>query len=285
MRRRAQPAKNSSVAAPATTQVPPPEALNVLLNGALTFLVGAGFDRERIAAELRTAATLVESQKPIPKSTSTNYQTMTKVCGLVHDWCWEPEYIDKSTGRPRPLRLDDGPHDLRKLITKRFPKRKSEEIASWMEKNGVVARQLDGTFTLTRRAVMVGQYPALNAERIATLAAQWLETSLHNLRTPESSRRYIDRTSWVFDLPSKYVPQFRELVRQQSHSFLEIIDDWLESRISPDANEPTVEAGVHTYMYVGPESTFKPQKRGAEIRSKPSTRSRPAKPRTRKLSQ
>lgn len=214
-------------------------------------MLGAGFTRETIASEFRAVADLTESCEAIPTSSSENYRVMTRVCGLVRDWCWEPEYSDRTTGEPRLLRLDDHGSDLRSLITNRFPDRQVDDILLWMERNGVIARQLDGSYRLIRRAVLVDEYHHLAIERMATMATQYLETALYNLRTPESRQRYLDRTSWVFDLPQKYVPQFQDLVREQAQAFLEVVDEWLESRIVRGSEEPTVQAGVHTYMYAG----------------------------------
>jgi hypothetical protein len=219
------------------------------LNGTASFLLEAGVGRERLVQSLRQLTDCVEAGAAINKPRSVDYQTLMTVSSLVHDWCWESRYSDPGTGEPRELRLDDGQSGLRGLVTKRFPDRKVDDIVSWMEGNRVIARQPDGSFALTRLSVLIGNFrPPLSAERVATLASQFLETALHNLRTPESVRRNVDRTARVCDLPEKYLPQFREFVREQTQSFLETIDNWLESRSAP-TGESTIEAGVHAYLY------------------------------------
>jgi hypothetical protein len=177
---------------------------------------------------------------------------MVRISGVVHDWCWQPGYADRKTGIPRAVPLDGDTFSLRELIARRFPDKNTEDVLAWMEANGVVARQLDGTFTLTRRSVVVGDSRALALERMVTLATEFLQTGLHNLKKAENEERRPDRISRVFHLPEKYRSQFRELVNEQMQAFLETVDSWLESRNDPNSAEPCVEAGVHSYVFIAP---------------------------------
>ena len=228
---------------------PPQVALDVLLTRTLSFLLDAGLPRKRLAEELREGADRIEAGGAVRKHQSANYQMMVQVSGLVHDWCWGSACTDATTGAPRALWLDEGNCTLRELIAERFPHKKPEVVLSWMQENGVIARQLDGSFALTRHSVLIRDSQALEMERIATLATQYLETGLYNLRTRDESCRNLDRTARVFDLPGKYVPQFRQMVQEQTQAFLETIDNWLESRNAPNSGEAGVEAGVHSYAY------------------------------------
>src|SRR5437879_56810 len=134
---------------------PPQVALDVLLTRTLSFLLDAGLPRKRLAEELREAADRIEAGGAVRKHQSANYQMMVQVSGLVHDWCWGSACTDATTGAPRTLWLDEGNCTLRELITKRFPHKKPEVVLSWMQENGVIARQLDGSFALTRPSVLI----------------------------------------------------------------------------------------------------------------------------------
>jgi hypothetical protein len=244
-------------------------ALDLMLTNILSLLLKSGCERKHLIAKLRGHADRIESGISIRKRRSPNYELMVEVSGLVHDWCWEAPYTNSGNAQPRALRLDGGEHSLRALIRRRLPDRKVEDVLAWMETYGVIARQPDGSFALTHRLVLIGDYEAVVLERITTLAAQYLETALNNLRSKDNRHRNLDRTARVYNLPERFLPQFREMVEAQTQSFLESIDIWLESRNAPNANEATVEAAVHSYSYTGAPKR-KRMRRMAPERSSPS---------------
>lgn len=225
-------------------------ASDILLTASFRFLIACGVSRRELGRMLRKHARLIEGGGTLEKPESPSYQMMVRISGLVHDWSWQRGYADSKTGVPRALHLEGPGSNLRELIERRFPDQSVENVLTWMEDNGVVARQLDGTFVLTRRSVLVNGSRTLSIERIATLASEYLDTGLRNINERDKHCTQPDRIARVFHLPKKYRGQFRQVVQEQMQSYLEIIDSWLESRNDPDSREPCIEAGVHSYMFV-----------------------------------
>jgi hypothetical protein len=225
-------------------------AFGILISGASVFLIKAGLPKEQLSAELRAAAKRMGSGGA-RNVRSENYELMVRVSGLVHDWCWDRRFVDPTTGKPSPLPLTGAKASLSSLVARRLPTESTSIVVAWMRHNNVIVRTPEGTFALTRPSVLIANAQPLSLERIATLASQYLETGMHNFRAKDASRRNPDRTARVFDLPAKHLPQFREFVRQQTQTFLETIDDWLESRSAVSTRGRTVEAGVHAYAYTG----------------------------------
>jgi hypothetical protein len=228
--------------------------MDILLTSVSSFLVEVGFEREAIAVVLSDLAKRVRARRTLRQARSTKYEVMVRVADIVRDWCWERPYTDRLTGRPRMLSLDGTSACLRGLIRRHFPDRKVDSIVSWMQENEVIARQEDGSFALTRDAdaVVIANSAALLLERTAILAGQYLAAALANAKVLHSHERNVDRIAMVRCLPVKFLPQFREMVRVQTQSFLQTVDDWLESRCISRADGPTAEAGVHCYAYVAP---------------------------------
>jgi hypothetical protein len=225
--------------------------MDILLTSVSSFLVGGGFEREAIAEALSDLAKRVRTRRKLQQARSTKYELIIQVADVVRDWSWERQYTDGLTGEPRMLPLDGPRACLRGLIRRHFPDRKVDSIVSWMRANEVIARQEDGSFALTRDSTVIVNSAALLLERSAIMAGQYLATGLANAKALHRHERNVDRIATVRTLPLKFLPQFREMMRVQTQSYLQTVDDWLVSRCISNADEPTAEAGVHCYAYVG----------------------------------
>jgi hypothetical protein len=121
-----------------------------------------------------------------------------------------------------------------------------------MEDNGVVELRADGTYALAGgRPVIIRRSRALALERVASLAAQLLQTGMKNSRIEDIGARDVDRIAKIYHLPAKYISLWREVSRERTESYLEGLDNWLEDHNDPDFDGLTVEASVHAYSYVG----------------------------------
>jgi hypothetical protein len=201
---------------------------------------------------LREHTNRLESGRLMPKHPTPNYDLFFGVGSVVRDWCWEAPYTSPPDADPRALRLDKGEDSLGGLIRRRIPGCNVNDVVTWMLANRVIVRQRDGTYVLTQRSVVIADSELILAERFSTLAAQYLETAMNNLRLKDRHHRNVDREARVFHLPEALVPEFREMVESQTQSFLESIDMWLESHDEPSATRGTIEAGVHSYAYTAP---------------------------------
>jgi hypothetical protein len=225
-------------------------ALHLLLSNTIEFLLNAGGSPKHIALELMWQAKRVNGRKRIGRVrdagiVQNSHKRWVEITGVVSDWHREPAYTNQDGD---PLQLTQ--RSLRALVGKRFPRREVSAVVWWMLENGIVRRTSSGKIALIggrqvvlRRAVVL--------ERAAALIPQYLRTTLRNADTQNPYSRDIDRDARVFYLPEKYVPLWREVVRERGRSFLEGVDNWLEDHAHRDESGPVREVGVHCYAYTG----------------------------------
>jgi hypothetical protein len=228
-------------------------ASDVLLAETAAFLLAAGLSRRKLAAELRAQARRVAAgerlQRPRAESAIKHgHESRVEIAGVLHDWHRQRRYTDRKTGDPAPLRASI----LRKLIGKRFPKRKITSALLWMQANGVVSRGQDGLFLPSMGRQIVLKSRRMQAlERTAALMPQYLRVSLRNARASDPRDRDVDRDARVFFLPAKYVRLWRAVALERTRAFLEGLDNWLEDHARADETGMTVEAAIHSYCYTG----------------------------------
>lgn len=237
-------------------QSAPSRALHLLLSNTIEFLLNAGSSPKNIALELIWQAERVNGRKRTgrvrdARNVQNSHKRWVEITGVVSDWHREPAYTNQDGD---PLQLTQ--KSLRALVSKRFPRREVSTVVWWMLENGIVRKTSSGKIALIggrqvvlRRAVVL--------ERAATLIPQYLRTTLRNADTQDPYSRDIDRDARVFYLPEKYVPLWREVVRERGRSFLEGVDNWLEDHARRDEVGPVREVGVHCYAYTGESRSSK----------------------------
>jgi hypothetical protein len=225
-------------------------ARKVLLARTLRFLVAAGVPPAALAEELRTHASTIAATGSVSEEPfSEENALLVRVASVSHDWCRDPACVDE---RGEPVSLSE--EALGRLVVRRFELERVEEVIAWMQSHGVVAQGNDSRYSLTSRAVVVGRGGDVALERVATLAGQYLETGLHNVREVDVRSKNVDRSARVLSLPLKHVSAFRAFVVDLTQTYLEMVDNWLEERAVGIGNEElgeVVEAAVHSYVYVG----------------------------------
>ena len=224
----------------------------ILLPGVVACMLERGLPRDLMAAEIRKLAKRIESGDPICPVKSEDLALLRSVSGLVHDWCHDPDYTSPLTGHPQPLHLDSGKVTLRELIQRHLPDTPVPAVINWMERNGVLLAQDDGSYTLTRPANLVMIDPSTNLaiQRLTDSVVQQLSAAIQNLQVPDASKN-LERAANVRHLPLRLLPEFRAWTKTQGQNFLDITDTWLTNRNAPAGTEPTVPAGVHVYAYTG----------------------------------
>jgi hypothetical protein len=244
-------------------------ALHVLLGQTIEFLLRAGESPISLSMELERQAARVKRRgstcrlKDIAKVWE-EYERFAKVCGVVHDWHREAEFTNRQAS-PRQLT----PATLKRLIARRFPKRKVGATMQWMFKKGIVRRTKDGSVALIggRTVVLTNKgRRELALERAAVVVPQYLRIALRNAQSSDADSRDLDRDARVFSLPEKYVPLWRAMARDRAQAFLEGMDNWLEDHSSEEDVGRVREVAVHCYAYTGDRA--RPRRSGRGVRGR-----------------
>jgi hypothetical protein len=236
-------------------------AIRILLGKTIEFLLSAGESPEHIACELADQTRRVSSRKPLfcaedARHVESVHERVVDICGVVHDWHREPAYTN---GDGDPLQLSS--ESLRTLVRKRVPRKRVPELIRWMIKNGVVKNTNHRKFALTGGRMVIFEKDTarkLLMDRVAKLVPQLLRTELRNANTQDPNSRDIHRGALVFFLPEKYVPLWRQVIRERAGMFLESVDNWLEDHARRDDLGPVCEVAVHCYAYTGDSRLPKP---------------------------
>jgi hypothetical protein len=230
-------------------------ALHVLLSKTIEFLVSAGESPEKIMLELKGQVERVRGRQRgwranDAKHLKDSYKDRIETSGLIHDWHREPAYTNQDGD---PVQLTE--RSLRALVGKRFPRQQISAAVRRMYEYGLIRKTNRGKIALTggRQVlyIMKKRGRAVVFERAANLVPQYLRTALHNASTEDPYSRDIDRDARILYLPEKYVPLWREVVRERARVFLEGVDNWLEDHACRDDTGPVHEVAVHCYAYTG----------------------------------
>jgi hypothetical protein len=238
-------------------------ALRVLLGKTIEFLLSAGELPEHIAFELAEQAGRVSGREPPLSAKDVQhvegvYRRFADICGINHDWRREPAYTN-GDGDPLPLTHDS----LRGLVSKRVPRKKISALIRWMIDNGIVRKTDRGKLALTgERTVILERDVARKflLDRVATLVPQLLRSELRNATAQDPYSRDVNRDARVFCLPEKYVPLWRQVIRERAGMFMEGVDNWLEDHTHRDDPGPVCEVSVHCYTHTGDSRSSKGSK-------------------------
>ncbi len=220
----------------------------------IEFLLNSGQSPEHIALELVEQAKHVHGRGPSLRTKDAQhvedvYQRFGNICGIVHDWHREPAYTN---GDGDPLQLTR--QSLRTLVGKRVPREKISTLIRWMLENGIIRKTSRRKFALSGGRTVIFERDTARAfllDRVAKLVPQLLRTELRNATAQDPNLRDINRDARVLFLPEKYVPLWREVVRERARVFLEGVDNWLEDHALRDDPGPVCEVGVHCYAHTG----------------------------------
>src|SRR5579863_527895 len=222
-------------------------ALELLLKETVFFVSKAGLQSTLLAKILREQARRAGQEKPSRMQRRTtavhNWYQDTAECAanVVADWHRGSKYAD-SSGEPLPL----SEAAIYTLISERCGPKNFEKTFLLLRANRIIQRNRDGLFVLksgNRAALFSAREQVLS--RAAVIVPEILAAALKNSRVVSSDLREVNRTMRIRHLPRKYLPLWRQLVRERTQAFLEGLDNWLEDHNEPSSPEPTVSVGLH----------------------------------------
>lgn len=222
-------------------------ALELLLKETVFFVLKAGLNPAALTRILHEQGRRVAQDKISRVSRRTTavhswYQEIAEcAANVVTDWHRRSKYAD-SSGEPLPL----SEAAIHKLISERSGPKNWQETVSLLTANRIMQRNHAGMFELksaNRAALFSAREQVLS--RAAVIVPEILAAALRNSRVASSELREVNRTMRVRHLPRKYLPLWRQLVRERTQAFLEGLDNWLEDHNEPDGPEPTVSVGLH----------------------------------------
>jgi len=222
-------------------------ALELLLKETVLFVLKAGLDSTLLARILRDQARRAGKEKALRMHRRTTavhswYQDVAEcAASVVADWHRGSKYAD-SSGEPLPL----SEAAVHKLISERCGSKNCEKTFLLLRANRIIQCTRDGLFVLrsgNRAALFSAREQVLS--RAAVIVPEILAAALRNSRVVSSDLREVNRTMRVRHLPWKYLPLWRQLMRERTEAFLEGLDNWLEDHNEPNSAEPTVSVGLH----------------------------------------
>lgn len=222
-------------------------ALELLLKETVFFVWRAGLESRLLTRILRDQARRTgqeRSSRGHRRTTAVHswYQDVAEcAANVVADWHRGSKYAD-SRGDPLPL----SEATIHKLISARGGPQNREKTVSLLRANRIIQRNRDGLFVLrsgNRAALFSAREQVLS--RAAVIVPEILAAALRNSRVVSADLREVNRTMRIRHLPRKYLPLWRQLVRERTEAFLEGLDNWLEDHNEPNSPEPTVFVGLH----------------------------------------
>jgi hypothetical protein len=169
---------------------------------------------------------------------------------LLRTWHRETRYLSDE-GFPRSLGVE-GKHGLKGLICSQYPKDQFSTIFRALKNAGLIKQDKKGKwFPTTRHAV----FPTLSAELLVHFSegvARFIETMTRNVTARNKSEVLFERSSKVQKLPISKAGEFRNFVNAQALTFLEAVDDWLESHVEEgkSSRERKCSAGVFAFAFL-----------------------------------
>ncbi len=205
-----------------------------LLEGVFEVLMEAGATIEDIQAGVDTCLSdLRRRRRGSRKAKSGAYlQCGDLSADLMRLWHRDEKYLDADVARPKPLHLRRGKESIREMIRSLDPQVNVANVESFLISSGLIKKQSDGRFL-----------PVRTIRRNSSLGA--------------GKGTLIERFAYVSDLQRDEIDAFCNFTKAQGHSYLQVVDDWMEQRrMRPRKSSRAkqgrgVLAGVQVIAYLG----------------------------------
>ncbi len=216
------------------------------------FMLAGGMAKEKIS-ELSIGALKKATEKGcLLRRESTG--TLATTALVLDAWHRDRRYLD-SDARPRAVRLLGRPPSVEALVRGEGVRRSASDLARRLKILGFVIPCGRGLYRPTSNVALISALDPMVLQHVAHALTTLLETIGHNLARRREADCLIERFAEVPDLPASEVVAFQRFTRIQSWAFLQVANDWLESRRAKRAvrmSGAVVRAGVHVHAYLNP---------------------------------
>jgi len=236
------------------SQVPIQSYCHDILYAVLLVMLRTGASVKDITAT--TAAVLAAAKSNLNASRSADPALSVVVAGVLHRWHHDRRFLDRSAS-PRSLSPDSGRNSLTRLIRSENQKINVTDVVAAMRRLKLIRRHKDGHYRPTTRVATIHELDPVLAEHVCHSLGRLLLTVSNNTRHDANGQRLIERSAQVHDLPRNKLGEFRDFANVQGETFVNSMNDWLESRRARDGeNERSkvTHAGVHLFAFVDPIS-------------------------------
>jgi len=173
---------------------------------------------------------------------------------VIYRWQRSPKYLD-ANGKPFPIPSHGPAPSVEALFKQLKVSNKFSASLPQLRKYKRVRVTKSGLYSPTSETTIM---PALTPEVVVALTQtinRLVTTVLQNTSVRRKNvLRLIERSTWVPDLPSEKLPEFKQFVLEQAGGMLETVNDWLETRRGSAARTPKApgrfEVGLHAFAFV-----------------------------------
>lgn len=175
---------------------------------------------------------------------------------LLRMWHRDSRYID-SGAKPRPLPLFTGRHSVRSMVLKLDPGADTDSLLRFLVSSGLIQEVASGRYLPASEVGAISRSDRFVNEHVTKSVIRFISTVGRNTKLSSETDQVIERFAYVSDLDLNSVQEFCEFTKTQGHSYLQVVDDWMEQRRlqsseqTKGAKKKGVVAGVHVIAYVG----------------------------------
>jgi hypothetical protein len=179
---------------------------------------------------------------------------------LMRVWHRDSRYLDPDHAQPRPLHVAKGRNSIQSIVLKLNPRAKVHDVVNFLLESKLVRKLPDGKYVPTSDVGMISQVNRFVVDHLIKSIDRMIRTIRRNSQLGVGKGLLIERFASVPDLDRKEVEAFREFTEAQGHSYLQVVDDWMERRRMRNKRKRSagersgVMAGVHVIAFLGEEA-------------------------------
>lgn len=229
-----------------------------LLESVLALLVHAGLKDEEIWCAAESSLARLRRKRGLKKG-DPHLQSGDLPADLMRIWHCDVRYLDEYSAKPKPLHLTKGKNSIRAAISRLNPNAKVDDVVAFLVASKLIRRLPDGRYLPTSDAGMISQADQFVTEHLIKSVSRLIHTIKRNSLLQPGRQPLIERFAYVSDLDKNEVEAFCEFTKTHGHSYLQVVDDWMEQRKvgvkrkGRVSRGPGVVAGVQVIAYVGDE--------------------------------
>ncbi len=201
----------------------------------------------------------VDNDSALPTASPTLARVVTEV---LHKWHTDPQYLGPY-GIPFELQIDapSGP-DFRSLVAHVNRQASAGLVLEELLRAGAVIYSGEKHFrTVTRWFILPESLSPDRIEYFGAALTHLAQTLEYNFSFESAEDKRLER--FVFadkGLPRSLMPSFEAFARERANRFLAEVDDWLARyhNVEASPSSPSVDTGVHVFLYVDPTSDPRP---------------------------